>query len=614
MAVIDGSPSRAKKLRRGSGAYLQFLEHASPTGPRSLRELLLSPRQLFQRMFIGNGSKDFTDRFKRLQANFAQPIHVYDFFAGKGTDATTWHWAEILAREQNIHVHQVVHVSANDNDPVCAKVLANHSCVHGLGFKTFNHVFPGCITAFMDHKARQVIADIMPKDEVGETTDKEVFDRLTILKDYLYAYAEEIFGQEESPNLAFCCKCQDFCPFWHNDAASDRDRLNFCDVIDIADSGSECPPDTQPPNYNDSCSEDKCESSDDGDPMVITFVGASTPCKDFATYGGQKRLSGPTAVPFYSFCSLMRSKKPKMWKHEITAVGTKDLMQAELGDLYQIQSVVFDTIRGGRPMKRPRRITIGVIKEPGARLHGNLDQFIECYRTTLELSGDVFLIHEEERKQEMGAMAKRAKNFHSASQALTLPWEYYSSAGVMSNFRDHEAALEANCGTDGTFIFDVEHTPEFCLGSAVLPTLITHGTVISHKAGLIFTSSEHMLAMGETIVPDDSGLPQDFPCFISTGLQGLSRGDVIKLAGNAVSTDVSLATTLWLLGNVTIDAPELPFQCAGSTAAASSSDAPSSVGPASSTGASAGIAKRRSHEEFVNSLPEVLSNAGAMGE
>jgi hypothetical protein len=252
-------------------------------------------------------------------------------------------------------------------------------------------------------------------------------------------------------------------------------------------------------------------------------------------------------------------------------------------------------------MKRNRRVSFGVDREQG-NLDGIAQEMVDCIKSSLELNGDIFLVLEEERADEMTVLAKKQKNHFPRDRATQMPLENYLSAGVVMSVEEHLAKEEELCGTDGCYIFDADQSPHFSPGSNLIPSLVTHGTLISASSQAIFSSSEHLLAMGEPILPQDGDFVSEFPCFIQSTLGTLTRAQKIQLAGNAVCTDISFMLTLWLLCNVTlfdqdVSTDELP---------AKKRRADDVKDTQSITERLPFMRKKRSHEEFIESLPVIF--------
>ena len=153
-----------------------------------------------------------------------------------------------------------------------------------------------------------------------------------------------------------------------------------------------------------------------------TWFDASTPCTPYAGYGKQLRLADPIATQFYEFTGLVRHKLPKIVTHEITSLKTAQLIQQELGDIYDVYSVELCVSMFGRPMKRPRTVCWATHKE-------TVDNFtdpaelLNLVSHSIEITGACFYVFEEERKDETNVMAQNQHNFVTREQAVKLPMD-----------------------------------------------------------------------------------------------------------------------------------------------------------------------------------------------
>ena len=88
-----------------------------------------------------------------------------------------------------------------------------------------------------------------------------------------------------------------------------------------------------------------------------THIEAGTSCTDYSCLGPQTRGAGHTAKTFHVVVAEIAYFLPKSFHHEITAVGTDDLIKGNkrLQDAgYEVWSIKVCPTRMGKPKKRER--------------------------------------------------------------------------------------------------------------------------------------------------------------------------------------------------------------------------------------------------------------------
>ena len=182
--------------------------------------------------------------------------------------------------------------------------------------------------------------------------------------------------------------------------------------------------------------------------------------------------------------------------------------------------------------------------------HGDPDELLDLITSSIELNGETFFVYDEERTTEMLTMANNQRNFTTRDDVFRLPFECLVKAGTMSNYNAHMELKEQLEGGEGTYIFDVEQTPKYSKGGPLVPCLVTHGTLVSD--GLVMSSTEHLLVMGEPATKDEYNLKTDLKCFINEALDDLSPSARKRIAGNSVCADVQAAVVYYIMCNVSL--------------------------------------------------------------
>ena len=150
----------------------------------------------------------------------------------------------------------------------------------------------------------------------------------------------------------------------------------------------------------------------------------------------------------------------------------------------------------------------------------------------------------------MQRMADARLNYIDREYVFGMPFADLVTPSGQKTYEEHLALKPSLQGTDGSYLFDNDHTTKYCKGGPLLPCLVTHGTIVSD--GKVLTSSEHLLAMGEPIKKIDYQLDTDLKCYIQEGIDTLTPAVRKKVAGNAVCTDIQAAVSFYLMCNVSL--------------------------------------------------------------
>ena len=150
-------------------------------------------------------------------------------------------------------------------------------------------------------------------------------------------------------------------------------------------------------------------------------------------------------------------------------------------------------------MKRPRRFSFGTLRGV-VRLHGSAEELLSSLSTSVEVNGDIFLQIDDTRLIEMAEMARKQGSHIAPEDLDSYPLEYFSPPCIHNIMLMHGEKKEQLQGNDGCYIADIEQQPRFGAGGPFIPTLVTHGLLVSYGANKIFASAEHLLAQGEPLV------------------------------------------------------------------------------------------------------------------
>ena len=150
--------------------------------------------------------------------------------------------------------------------------------------------------------------------------------------------------------------------------------------------------------------------------------------------------------------------------HEITASGTANLIAKnqriqEAG--YSCFGLRVCPARRGLPKRRIRYFTFGYLSCEGVRFHGSENEFWDLFARRSIISGNVYLVMEDERTREVRERAAlKGNHLPTGVSATEVPLELQFKNSVTGNVDDHDKNRVTNQGTDCVFIFDAEQSTD----------------------------------------------------------------------------------------------------------------------------------------------------------
>jgi hypothetical protein len=189
-------------------------------------------------------------------------------------------------------------------------------------------------------------------------------------------------------------------------------------------------------------------------------------CIDLASYGSMMRFAGPSAKPYHIAIAQICYYRPRLFIHEITTVMTEYVVakNRQLQDAgYKTMSMVLDPCNGGKPMKRPRRYSLGWLYAEGVRFWGSKDEALELFAMSVQVGGDVFFCTDEVRAKENRRRATNRGNVYAPTvNTSVLPLEHMFTSAYINNIEEHSRRRPQAEGFGGSFLLDAEQTPKFC--------------------------------------------------------------------------------------------------------------------------------------------------------
>ena len=228
-------------------------------------------------------------------------------------------------------------------------------------------------------------------------------------------------------------------------------------------------------------------------------------------------------------------------------------MTDELGPEYGLMQCVFGPEDLGYPCRRRRRYSF-FWRKSRFTFHGCAEEFLEVFRASTELNGDVYFIAPPSvRRQAALKRAAKNGNHFTAENAEFVKARDQVSADGQRRLKAHMELMTKRCGLDGCYVFDNEHWPDFCTGGWQMPPLVTHGLIVSASRDETLLPIEHLAVQGE---PALAGLSNKFPCcFMPLATKWSSpetenKGALRMMAGNAMHTGALTAWMLYGLSNL----------------------------------------------------------------
>merc|ERR1740129_1256181 len=232
-----------------------------------------------------------------------------------------------------------------------------------------------------------------------------------------------------------------------------------------------------------------CSAQCDADLWV-----AGSPCVDWSPMGRRRGTGGPSRAVFLTWCHDVREQAPALLLHENVPRFPKRLLEAELGELYEIRELGPDRVVTpqalGFPVRRKRRYLLLVHRQKGS-----IDDAMLCAASEALFVGSGGL--------------KAADLFVEGDAAPSAP--AIKTDRQIENVRLHEESwrtkyhTDPNC--DGRCVFDANfRTSEWHFMSnedGALPTLTTSASKMYCPAqGRCLTRAEKLVAMGYPVHED----------------------------------------------------------------------------------------------------------------
>jgi hypothetical protein len=131
-----------------------------------------------------------------------------------------------------------------------------------------------------------------------------------------------------------------------------------------------------------------------------------------------------------------------------------------------------------------------------------------------------------------------------------IPLELCLTTAAHKRHLDYQAVMPRKCALDGSCFYDVEQNENFGSCGGLVPTLVSHGTLVNGRTLTIVGGLSHLAVMGEPVFEHQrDGHP--FQCTFQNLLDAgkLSENAMKDLAGNAIHEPTLGMLLMFVLAN-----------------------------------------------------------------
>lgn len=236
---------------------------------------------------------------------------------------------------------------------------------------------------------------------------------------------------------------------------------------------------------------------------------------------------------FLLWAAEVRTQKPDGVLHEITVIGTSDLLSEHLGDIFGIESFIISPLSDGWPGKRPRRYCILWNLETTV-FDGSNVEYLNMFGVRPALTGSAFLLEDPEVRRKYQLKRAAGHGFHWRPNEVpeNVPASTQFTASELLRLEDAMTNLEWSMGQDGTAIVDVEQNDRFCRPGPFFPCMVKHGTLVHLPSKQIFSIRECLALMGEPLF-EPLRKACGHPCLFEHVVDEIPETALKRIAGNA---------------------------------------------------------------------------------
>lgn len=297
---------------------------------------------------------------------------------------------------------------------------------------------------------------------------------------------------------------------------------------------------------HDQCSVSEIWRASESGQLVFWIAGST--CIDFSKRGKRAKTSGCSMRPWRIFVALVRKARPHALLHEITDNSEARIMlHDDLGDLYHIVSARVTPADLGYPCDRPRQLSILTLRD-SLVLTATWSTFYDIFARQLALSGAALFAADPLYQADV--MRRRAAKFGYVVKDDVVPIDLCLTPASYQRHKLYQDLKAQHCWADGSYYYDTDQFPEYNSHGGIIPTLISHGTLVDGKTDIIAGGLTHLAVMGEPVF-DHQREGHEFECAFQSVLSAgrLNECNMKDLAGNAIHEPTLGMVILFLLGH-----------------------------------------------------------------
>jgi hypothetical protein len=245
--------------------------------------------------------------------------------------------------------------------------------------------------------------------------------------------------------------------------------------------------------------------------------------------------------------------QPKIFMQENHRTFPFSEFQYWFDDMYQLYQIVMEPTHIGWPMYRDRAYVWGIRKD--LSFSGSAEHFLLWSERIMSMQGDgLILASEPEYLEEVAHLAhNRMYQPPAAVPNGIAGWSKYMTLSMVDRMADHAANWNEKKAHESCYIADVDHNLNCGPVSrdGMVPSLVTHGMLVSFSKGTVVSSYNHLVFQGLPIYPDlATAAKYEVPFQELIDKRLLSGNAVKRLAGNAMCMPVMGVQLAYVLGHV----------------------------------------------------------------
>jgi hypothetical protein len=209
------------------------------------------------------------------------------------------------------------------------------------------------------------------------------------------------------------------------------------------------------------------------------------------------------------------------------------------------------------PIRRRRSFSIGVSLATmvwvGPPTDAFLqDEFMELFRRTVELSGDVFFAASALEVQDFVESKAKRRKVGLPDGYKDMPMSEFLHLMVSRTAFErkvvYDSLQEEMGGLGGAFVVDLEQSAHASTPGAIAPSMNTHSEHYSYDSKRLAIDAEYLLMQGVDAHPRFKGSRGDSP--LVNSFKGMSYNDYRFLSGNGIHVPVFAAWFLFAMGYI----------------------------------------------------------------